>query len=330
MNQNAEAIVILCSHLCVGEGVKPLEPREWSRLAKWLREHHMEPRELLEFGRDDFCGRLNCTPDQADRMSRLIGRSASLSFEVSRYETMGIRLVTRAEEGYPGRLKQKLGNTCPPIFYYAGDLNLLDTPCVGYAGSRSIGMEDLDFTSQTVRKTVQRGFSVVSGGAKGVDTAAETEALLQGGRAVVYLADSLMRRIKKKETLRAVQEGQLVLLSSVKPDAGFRAGTAMARNRLIYCQSIGTVVVRSDLNEGGTWSGASECLKHQWAPVFCWNNPEYPGNAGLIARGAIPVGRDWSGDVLEASGPPEIPVPQADPPASPPEEVGEQISLFDS
>ena len=326
MNQNAEAIVILCSHLCVSEGVKPLEPREWSKLAKWLLEHRMEPRELLEFGLDDFCGRLNCTPDQAERMSRLIGRSASLSFEVSRYESMGIRMVTRAEEDYPRRLKQKLGNTCPPIFYYAGDLSLLDAPCVGYTGSRSIGVEDLDFTRQTVQKTARRGFSVVSGGAKGVDTAAETEVLLQGGRAVVYLADSLMRRIKKRETLRAIQDGQLILLSSVKPDAGFRAGVAMARNRLIYCQSNGTVVVRSDLEQGGTWSGASECLKRQWAPVFCWNNPEYPGNAGLIAKGAVPVDQSWSGDVLappENSGAPEVPAPQ-------PEATGEQISLFDS
>lgn len=323
MNPNGEAIIILCSHLCVGEGVKPLEPREWSKLAQWLRERGMEPRELLEFSREDFCGQMGCTSEQAERMLRLIGRSASLSFEVSRYRSMGIGLVTRAEEDYPRRLKQKLGNACPPIFYYAGNLELLRGSCVGYVGSRSIQAQDLDFTARTVRKTVERGFAVVSGGAKGVDTAAETEALLQGGGAVVYLADSLMRRIKKKEVLRAVQEGRLVLLSSVKPDAGFRAGIAMARNRLIYCQSSGTVVVRSDLEQGGTWSGATECLKHQWSPVFCWDQPEYPGNAALIARGAIPVDGGWSGDVLAQPS-----LPQAQPPAPQAEERGEQMTLF--
>ena len=90
----------------------------------------------------------------------------------------------------------------------------------------------------------------------------------------------------------------MVLLSAVKPDAGFRAGVAMARNRLIYGQSSGTVVIRSDLNKGGTWSGAVECLRHQWCPVFCQNKPDYPGNTALIAKGAIPVDGGWDGNVL--------------------------------
>lgn len=316
MNQNAEAIVILCSHLCAGEGIKPLEPREWSRLAKWLVEQGIEPGQLLEFSGEDFRSRLNCTPDQADRLARLIGRSASLSFEVSRYESIGIRLVTRAEKEYPRQLKQALGSACPPILYYAGRLELLDAPYVGYVGSRTIDARDLEFTVQTVRKTVGRGFGVVSGGARGVDTAAETEALLQGGQAASYLSDSLMRRLKKRETLQAVQEGRLVLLSPAKPDAGFQAGMAMGRNRLIYCQSSGTVVVRSDLNKGGTWTGASECLKHRWRPVFCRNAPEYPGNAALIEKGAVPVDETWDGDVLAA------------PPPPPREPSAEQLTLF--
>lgn len=317
MNQNAEAIVILCSHLCVGEGVKPLEPREWSRLAQYLLARNIEPKQLLEFSGGDFRDILHCTPEQTDRFLRLIGRSASLSFEVSRYGSIGIGLVTRAEKGYPRQLKQTLGNTCPPIFYYAGNLALLEGPCVGYAGSRSVEMQDVEFTAQTVRKTVERGFGVVSGGGRGVDTAAETEALRQGGQAVVYLADSLVRRIKKRDVLQAVQEGHLLLLSAVKPDAGFQAGTAMARNRLIYCQSSGTVVVRSDLNKGGTWAGATDCLKHQWRPVFCWDRPEYPGNAALIEKGAIPVDSAWNGDVLARSSP-----------AQPETPAETQISLF--
>ena len=39
MNLNAHAIVTLCSHMCVGEGVVPLEPKEWSELAKLLMEN---------------------------------------------------------------------------------------------------------------------------------------------------------------------------------------------------------------------------------------------------------------------------------------------------
>ena len=49
MNKNSEVITILCSHLCVGDGVKPLEPKEWSNLAKLLVAKNMQPSDLLEF-----------------------------------------------------------------------------------------------------------------------------------------------------------------------------------------------------------------------------------------------------------------------------------------
>lgn len=317
MNQNAEAIAILCSHLCVGDGVKPLEPSEWSKLAQRLMEQRMAPKDLLEFSREDFLDRLDCTPEEADRFSRLIGRSVSLSFEISRYAAMGINLLTRADQEYPRQLKQKLGNTCPPIFYCAGNLALLKKPCIGYAGSREVGQQDLDFTAQAVQKTAARGFGVVSGGAKGVDTAAESAALDLGQPVIVYLADSLLRRIKRKEVLQAVQGGRMVLLSTVKPDSGFQTWAAMARNRLVYCQSSGTVVVRSDWKKGGTWAGASECLKHQWRPVFCWDKEEYPGNAALIKQGAIGIDETWDGDISHH------------PPKEVPGAPENQLSLFD-
>ena len=49
MNQNGMAIAILCSRLCMGEGVKPLEPREWSALANAMRAQKLQPADLLEF-----------------------------------------------------------------------------------------------------------------------------------------------------------------------------------------------------------------------------------------------------------------------------------------
>ena len=49
MNNNAIATIILCSHLCVGKDVKPLEPKEWQNLAKRLLDKPIEPSELLNF-----------------------------------------------------------------------------------------------------------------------------------------------------------------------------------------------------------------------------------------------------------------------------------------
>lgn len=298
MNLNAHAIVTLCSHMCVGEGVVPLEPKEWSELAKLLMEKRLQPADLLGFSEAEMKERLQLGTDQAQRLARLVDRSASLSFELSQYENMGIFVITRADEQYPKRLKKVLGNQCPPLFYYAGNLALLDCRSVGYAGSRSVEEEDIAFTKQTVGKTVQQGYGVVSGGAKGIDSIAENEALSCGSTAIAYLSDSLLRKMKSSAVIRPVQDGKLVLLSVVKPDAGFQAGVAMMRNRYIYAQSSGTVIVRSDYNKGGTWSGAVDNLKHGWCPEFCWDQKNYPGNKALIRQGAHPIDTQWDGDVM--------------------------------
>ena len=297
MNDNSAIIFALCSHIGEDDRIKPLEPRDWSNLAKKLLERQMEPKSLLQLSRAEIRETLELDDAAFDRLQCLLNREASLTFALNKLQDAGIFVVTRADSQYPKRLKNALGNACPPLFYYAGELRLLDVPAVGYVGSRSVSEEDLQFTRNTVAKTVQRGFIVVSGGAKGVDAAAETAAVERGSAAVSFLSDSLTRKIKAPQTLKALQNKNMLLLSAVNPDAGFHAGMAMMRNRHIYIQSQATVVVKSDYNKGGTWAGAVDCLKHQWVPVLCRSLPKVPGNQALIDQGAMPIDDHWDGDV---------------------------------
>ncbi len=107
----------------------------------------------------------------------------------------------------------------------------------------------------------------------------------------------MLRKMRNAKVLSPLQNGNMLILSEVKPDAGFNAGMAMSRNKYIYTQSEATVVVRSDLNQGGTWSGATECLKKQWVPVLCRRREDYPGNMALIEKGALPIDESWDGTV---------------------------------
>ena len=298
MNQDSNAIMTLCSHICVGEGFRPLEPKEYSELAQKLNQLGKSPKDLFTFSTDDYPSILGFSTEQTERIKRLLDRNASLSFELTAYQNMGIEVVTRADAQYPKKLKKKLSNACPPIFYYAGDLSLLDREYIGYVGARTVATEDVEFTKMAVRKTVALGYGVVSGGAKGIDTVSGTEALLNGAFSVEYLSDSLLKKLKSSDTIRNIQQGKLLLMSVAKPDAGFNVGLAMMRNRYIYAQSKGTVIVRSDLNKGGTWTGANDNLKNGWCTALCWNHP-YPGNQALIERGAIPIDNYWDGKVPE-------------------------------
>ena len=298
MNQDSNAILTLCSHICVGEGVRPLEPKEYSELAQKLIRAERTPKDLFDFSTDDFKSILDFNTEQIARVVRLLDRNASLSFKLSQYQNMGIETVTRADINYPKKLKKKLSNTCPPIFYYAGDLSLLEQQYIGYVGARTVTTEDVDFAILTVRKTVSLGYGVVSGGAKGIDTMSGKEALLNNGFTVEYLSDSLLKKLKKSNVVKNIQQRKLLLMTVSKPDAGFNVGMAMMRNRYIYAQSIGTVIIHSDLNKGGTWNGANENLKNGWCTTLCWDHP-YPGNQALIKNGAVPINEDWDGRIPE-------------------------------
>ena len=311
MHANAQAIVLLCSQLCVDGSVRPFEPSEWSSLAALMRERGCTPGELLHFAENDISARLGLDEQTRARCLRLLDRAGSMEFELAKYENMGIRVLTRADAQYPLALKQRLKNSCPPLFYFSGELSLLNTPLAGYVGARTVTEQDESFTRDTVEKTVCRGYGVVTGGAKGVDAVAARTALASGAPTVEFPADSLLRKLRQSEDVRAIQDGKLLLLSVVKPDAGFSVGVAMMRNRYIYAQSRGTVVVRSDLNKGGTWAGAIENLRHNWCPTFC-RDCAYPGNRELIRQGAVPIDENWSGDLTD--------VPAA--------LSGEQLSLF--
>ena len=320
MNRNAEAITIFCSHLCVADGVHPLEAKEWSDLAEKLLSLKLQPDFLLDFNHHDFVEQLQTTEEEADRYMRLIDRSGSLRFEVSKYEDMGIQIVTRADAGYPKQLKKKLGNGCPPMFYYAGDLSLLGKNSIGYVGSRSVDPTDIEFTKLTVAKTTSNDYAVVSGGAKGIDSVSASAAISEGASVIEYISDSMLRKMRDSGLTREIRDGRVLLMSVVIPTAGFNVGVAMMRNRYIYAQSSGTVVVRSDKGKGGTWAGATENLKKKWCPTFC-RDYDYPGNKELIKLGATPITEAWNGDV-------NVPIPPVPSENEKKEQKCEQLSFL--
>lgn len=294
MHHNREAIIALCSTLQPKAGVSPLTPAEYRSLAQGLYRGGLEPADLYRMTPSELEMALVIPPGEAQRIFRLLDRTGDLLQEIAAYSTRGIRVVTRAETSYPKRLRSTPGFHCPPLFYYAGDLSLAQKPSIGYVGSREIDPSDSVFTIDAVRKTLSHGYGVVSGGARGVDATAEQEAIIQDGFVVEYPADSLLRKLREPSVSKAVEEGKQLLLYPVAPHIGFSTPLAMMRNGYIYAHSHATVVIRSTLNKGGTWAGATEALRRNLCPLLCRNAP-YEGNQALIQAGAIPIDHNWDG-----------------------------------
>lgn len=231
-----------------------------------------------------------------DRVGKLMERSGAMAFSEEKLWEMGIKVVTFLDDEFPHRLLSVLKDFCPPVLYMSGNSGLLSNKFSGYVGSRNIDEGDIRWTENAVAQTVGKGFGVVSGGAKGIDSVSMNCALSHGGIVLAFLPDNLSAKIREREYRENIADDRMLVYSHISPLApktrNSFVAAAMERNKYIYAQSNGTAVVRSDLNKGGTWAGAKETLGHNWAPVFAWDNKNYPGNQKLIQMGALPLSDD--------------------------------------
>lgn len=284
---NEMCTILLSSYIGIKEDsdMKPLTLGEWHKFVDVLVANKLEP--SIAFS-DEIAILKNFGYDDAfiERIKALVNRGASVAFELDEYSKRGISVITFISKDYPVLLRRELKNKKPPVLFYAGDISLANKMGIGVVGSRQITDEGMQFTKGLVEKAVNEKLVIYSGGAKGVDVTSQTVALNCGGAVVAYIADALIQKIKKNDIAKSIAEGKLLLISDLKPDVGFSAGRAMNRNKFIYASAMGTFVVESDYNKGGTWNGATEAIKNKWGKVFVWNNSSL-GNKKLIEAGGF-------------------------------------------
>lgn len=286
MNDDKMAIIILCSRLCINKNIKPYSAVQFSKLKIKLENLNLKVSDLIFFSKEDLSKHFE--EEEVNRIENLKKRSESIAFEIQKFNDLMIEIITLEDENYPKQIKKKLSTNSPPIFYVVGDLNICNKKSIGFVGSRNIEYENIDVTRKLVEKANEKGYVIVSGGAKGVDSTATAFA----DYSIEYVADSLIKKLKDKNRLKAINEKRLVMLSDHVPNGEFHKGIATGRNKLIYAQSEATVVIKSDYETGGTWSGAMEAIKKGYCRVFCIFNEE-KGNTELVKKGAIAIGENW-------------------------------------
>ncbi len=326
LSDNLKATLLLTAPLKVGTQDEPdeiLTGAEYRRLAKALVELGKEPADFLTQSSEELIRACASILD-AERLKRLINRGFLLSQAIDRWYSRGIWVVERGDPEYPARLRERLKGAAPPVLYGCGELSILAGHSLAVVGSRDPEEAVLEQTRAVGKLTAAASVLLVSGGARGIDEAGKQGALEAGGKVACVLCDSLERRALQRDNRSYLKGGQLLLLSPYDPLAGFNAGHAMQRNKYIYALSDAGLVMNSDYNRGGTWTGAVEQLeKLKFVPVFVRANGSEPGSAlhELIKRRAIAWPDPASPQALVELITGEIPV-------SSPESRAEQLHLL--
>ena len=295
ITENAKAILLLCGRFGAGDdtGAQPLNIKEYDELATWLLSKKWWPADLLN---EENQGALSeaFAPVEPARMKALLARGASMAIAIEKWVNKGLWVLCRSDEAYPQRLKRHLRRCAPPILYGAGNRALLSKGGLAVVGSRHIDAEAEAFARAVGRSAAQSGMQLISGAARGVDETAMHGAFEEGGAVIGVMADSLLRAAVSGKYREGIRSGQLVLISTYNPEAGFNGGNAMGRNKYIYALADFAVVVSSDYQEGGTWAGADEELRRESGrPVFVRTGAGVPkGNTELLRKGAKPFPAD--------------------------------------
>jgi len=169
--------------------------------------------------------------------------------EMDAAEKRNITILSLSDPLYPGLLKKI--HDPPPVLYVAGSPELLDCRGIGMVGSRAATRYGIDIACRMASSLAGHGFTIVSGMALGVDTAAHNGALAGGGRTIAVLGcglDIVYPPSNHQLFKRIVSSGAVVseFPFGTKPDS-FRFP---ARNRIISGLSLGVLVVEATTRSG--------------------------------------------------------------------------------
>ncbi len=175
---------------------------------------------------------------------------------LKRLKAHSIEFVSCEEETYPERLRDL--SHPPPILFYQGDLRVLKAPCVTVVGTRSPTPYGRDMTAKVAQGLAQQGITVISGLARGIDTAAHLGALKGGATAaVVGTGLDMVYPLENLPLAREIGEKGGTILSPFPPGTPPEKGNFPRRNLIMAALAWGVVVI-----EAGRKSGAVITASH--------------------------------------------------------------------
>lgn len=270
------------------------ELRSWLRLSRLEISPRVAAALLERFGGPDAIFRaseseLSAVERVTDKaLAKLLGPiPAAVDRDLSTISNSGITVIPLASPDYPACLKEIYD---PPIvLYVSGNLLESDKHSIAIVGSRRATVYGRSIAERIAGDLARRGLTVVSGGARGIDTASHKGALAAGGRTIAFLGCGIdvCYPAENKKLYEAIAESGAVV-SEFPLGSNPEPWRFPPRNRLISGMSLGVLVCQSPEASGAliTAGYAAEQGKDTYAVPGNVDDERNRGCHRLIQDGA--------------------------------------------
>src|SRR5881227_41018 len=211
-----------------------------------------------------------------------------LTAELNRIRDFGATVITQESPSYPKSLREI---HAPPIVLYVwGDLQERDHHAIGVIGARRTTHYGTESAKKLAYQLAYAGLTVISGLARGIDTAAHQGALAAKGRTIAAIGSGLSKLYPPENQALAekIRNGNGAIVSEFSMEIEPDRQTFPMRNRIISGWSHGILVVEAGANSGAliTASQALEQGRSVYAVPGHINAPSAIGSNRLIQQGA--------------------------------------------
>src|SRR5215813_1241062 len=214
-------------------------------------------------------------------------KTIDLGAELKRIAEFGCRIVIQADPEYPELLRQIYDP--PVVLYVKGELLANDKNSVALVGSRMTTHYGIEVARKLAYQLAYLGVTVVSGGARGIDSAAHQGALSGKGRTIAVFGTgiNLVWPSENKELFERIAANGALVTQFPFNRPGDKQSFPI-RNRIVAGMTLGTVVVEANLTSGAliTANFATEYGRQVFAVPGRIDSPRSKGCHDLIKKGA--------------------------------------------
>jgi len=254
--------------------------------ARSLLEHFGDAPAVLRASRSELLRVRNVGEETADAIANW-EKSVDLAGELKRISDFGCHVLIQSDRDYPASLREIYDP--PLVLYVQGALTAADRNAVAMVGSRMTTHYGIETARKLAYQLAYIGVTVVSGGARGIDTAAHQGALAAKGRTVCVLGTgiNLVFPPENRDLFARIAAAGALLTQFPFNRNGDKQSFAI-RNRIVAGMTLGTVIVEADLHSGAliTANFATEYGRQVFAVPGRIDSPRSKGCHDLIKKGA--------------------------------------------